>query len=370
MMLADVKDSAKDGHSVRNQRRVGLSVATVQAQRRSDPVPWSNLLHPERYQGANRRYPYFEGWYYKLVDASETHRYAVIPGIYRGPTPESSQSFVQFLDGATGEVTLFRYPAAAFRTHDDAFEIQVGPNRFTRDLVELHLQGTVLTVEGKVDLLEPTPWPSSWHSPGIMGWFSWIPFMECYHGIVSLDHHLRGELLLNAERVDLSGGRGYTEKDWGRRFPAAWVWFQSNHLGQPGTCLTASVAVVPWLGAGFTGFIIGLWHAGQLYCFATYTGARIERLDVRDESITWAVSDRAHRLEMEIARTTPGLLYAPDLADMTGRVGETLNATAHIRLTALGRGRAVERTVFDDVARLGGLEVVGDPRRLVGRALE
>ncbi len=40
-----------------------------------------NTLHPQRYQGARRDYPYFEGWYYKLIDASEEHRYAVIPGI-------------------------------------------------------------------------------------------------------------------------------------------------------------------------------------------------------------------------------------------------------------------------------------------------
>ena len=43
-----------------------------------------NTLHPERYQGVQRRYPYFEGQYYKLIDASEDHRYAVIPGIYKG----------------------------------------------------------------------------------------------------------------------------------------------------------------------------------------------------------------------------------------------------------------------------------------------
>ena len=49
-----------------------------------------NTLHPERYQGARRSYPYFEGWYYKLIDASEQHQYAVIPGIYKGPDRESS----------------------------------------------------------------------------------------------------------------------------------------------------------------------------------------------------------------------------------------------------------------------------------------
>ena len=21
-----------------------------------------------------------------------------------------------------------------------------------------------------------------------MGWYAWVPFMECYHGVLSLDH--------------------------------------------------------------------------------------------------------------------------------------------------------------------------------------
>ena len=70
------------------------------------PMAIGNLWHPERYQGARRRYPYFEGWYFKLVDASERHRYAVIPGVSKGPTLAASQTFVQFLDGSTGQASL------------------------------------------------------------------------------------------------------------------------------------------------------------------------------------------------------------------------------------------------------------------------
>jgi hypothetical protein len=32
------------------------------------------------YHGHGKRPPFFEGWYYKLVSADETQRYAVIPG--------------------------------------------------------------------------------------------------------------------------------------------------------------------------------------------------------------------------------------------------------------------------------------------------
>ena len=86
-----------------------------------------NLWHPERYQGARRRYPYFEGWYFKLVDASERHRYAVIPGVSKGPTLTASQAFVQFLDGSTGQAIFVRYPFTEFHASSEAFSIQVDP---------------------------------------------------------------------------------------------------------------------------------------------------------------------------------------------------------------------------------------------------
>lgn len=324
-----------------------------------------DLWHPERYQGAGRRYPYFEGWYFKLVDASETRRFAVIPGIFKGPTEDASQAFVQFLDGDTGQVTFFRYPFADFRASPEVFSVQVGPNRFSRDEIALALDGPELTLSGEIRLTETTPWPRRWHSPGIMGWFSFVPFMQCYHGIVSLDHALQGALCLNGASIDLTGGRGYTEKDWGSAFPSAWVWFQSNHFDTAHTSLTASVATIPWLGSEFAGFIIGLWHDGRLYRFATYTGARLEVLQVDEHAIDWVVADRRHRLRMRISRDRAGQLYAPDIADMSGRVGETLGATAEVTLMARSSTRSADSMVFSERARLGALEVVGDWTRLV-----
>lgn len=45
-----------------------------------------------------------------------------------------------------------------------------------------------------------------------MGPFAFVPFMECYHGIVSMDHIIQGELEIDGATVDFSNGRGYMEK--------------------------------------------------------------------------------------------------------------------------------------------------------------
>jgi tocopherol cyclase len=313
-------------------------------------------LNPERYHGKPRgqRPPFFEGWYYKLVDATEVHRYAFIPGIFWSGRPHA---FVQVLDGAAAVASYHEYSTDAFRAAEDAFDIRVDNNHFTRHGMELNIDRADQQVKGALRFSETTPWPVTLSAPGIMGWYAWVPFMECYHGVVSLDHALSGSLMINDREIDFTGGRGYIEKDWGRAFPEAWIWFQSNHFESPGTCLTGSIAIIPWLWSAFPGFIIGVWHEHQHYRFATYTGARTERLQVTEHTINWVVSDRKFRLEMFVTQgpgNTFGLLKGPDTVEMGKRVAETISATVQVRLT---EKNGAGRTIFEGTGRHAGLEV-------------
>jgi hypothetical protein len=319
-------------------------------------------LDPARYHGSGAGRPFFEGWYFKVVDSTETARYAIIPGVFYGRDPAKDHAFIQLLDGATGQVTYTSFPVEQFRSSGNRFAIAIGPNRFSANEVSLALQGPDTTVQGRLRFLETNPWPVSLLSPGIMGWYAWVPFMECYHGVVSLDHPIEGSLTMDGREIDFEGGRGYIEKDWGRSFPAAWIWCQSNHFQRPGTSLTASLAVVPWLRGAFPGFTVGLWHGRRLYRFATYTGARTELLRVADKEIDWVVADRRHRLELHLARASGGLLQAPTGVDMDRRIAESLSATVALRLLALG-GPA-PKVVFEGTGRHAGLEAAGDLARL------
>jgi hypothetical protein len=204
-----------------------------------------------------------------------------------------------------------------------------------------------------------------------MGPFGWLPDMQCYHGVISLDHGLRGTLVLDGQAIAWDGGRGYIEKDWGAAFPAAWVWMQTNHFSQAGVSLTASVAIIPRPRFSFRGQIVGLWHEGRLYRFATYTGARIERLEADREHVTWVLRGRTPlggplcRLELEARRAAgAGLIRGPSTRDMGVRVAESLSAHVAVRLSRLRGGR--EERIFEDVGRYAGLEVEGDLQRLLG----
>jgi hypothetical protein len=287
----------------------------------------------------------------------------VIPGVFLSNDPQEEHAFVQVLDGITGHVTYHRYPASAFWAARDAFDIHVGPSRFTANAISLRLSSSEQVLEGDAYFEGLNPWPVSLLSPGIMGWYGWVPFMETYHGVLSLDHEIYGSFIVNGRKIEWTGGRGYVEKDWGESFPAAWIWLQTNHFAHAGTSLTASVAMIPWLRRPFRGFIVGLWHGNVLYRFATYTGAEVKRLEVTDERVTWVVRDHTYQLEMTASRTSAGLLRGPSRSDMGLRVPESLSASVQVRLSRNETGACTP--VFEDVGRCAGLEVAGQLEQLL-----
>jgi hypothetical protein len=193
-----------------------------------------------------------------------------------------------------------------------------------------------------------------------MGWYAWVPKMECKHGVVSFGHDLAGELDHDGTTSVFDGGRGYMEKDWGAAFPAGYVWMQTNHFSDPSTCLTGSIAVIPWVRSEFVGHIVGLQHRGELHRFTTYTGAKTTLIEIDDDEVRWTLrSKKGAVLDLVADRPRGGLLHAPIRTEMHRRVEETLDATVRVRLTAPDG-----RVLLDDTGHCAGLEVHGETHRL------
>jgi len=329
------------------------------------PLAWlRGVRHPEAYHGDGVRRRFFEGWYVKLVSADRAQRWAIIPGIFRGlDGAQRDEAFVQVLDGLTGRSWYHAYPTDEFAASDRGFQVRVGPNRFDADGVELdlpQLRGTI-RYDGALE-----PWPVTPREPGIMGWYGLVPFMECFHGIVSFGHGVSGTLDVEGAPTAFDGGRGYIEKDWGKAFPSGYVWLASNHLDtadgeDPTASLIASVAIVPWLGGSFRGSIIGLRHGGRLHRWTTYNRSRERRLEIDDRRVRWEVEGPDGVLSLEAERTRGGLLHAPLRDAMHQRVEETLDAEIRLRHLAPDG-----RVLTEGVARCAGLEVFGDVERLLG----
>ncbi len=313
-------------------------------------------MTPSMYHGHQARPPFFEGWYFKMISADEAHRYAIIPGVILG---EQGHAFIQVLNGSDGTSTYHTLPLEDFRASDEEFEVRIGTNHFNVDSINLDVDRPDGSIKGQLNFEDPIPWPVTWRSPGIMGWYAWVPAMECYHGVLGFDHAVHGSMTINGDEINFEGGRGYIEKDWGKSFPSAWVWFQSNHFDVPGTCITASVAVIPWLGSSFNGFIVGLWHEGRLYRFATYTGASIDALAIEEDHVRWVIRDRKYKLELLARKAEGGLILGPTRVDMGVRVNETLKATVDVQLLTIGGD-----VIFAGQGRNAGLEVQGQLERL------
>jgi hypothetical protein len=308
--------------------------------------------HPSIFQGNLRKKRYFEGWYFKLVSADGENIFSIIPGV---SLSRESHAFIQVIEGKTGKTDYISFNIDAFRYSTKKFEIQIENNQFSNEQISLNLSGEQFRIKGNVSFEKPIAWESTFLAPGIMGWYSWVPFMECYHDVVSLDHQLKGLLNINDINVDFSSGRGYTEKDWGTSFPECWVWAQANCFDIPGTSFMFSVAKIPWLGKFFIGHLCFLLYKGTIYKFMTWNNTEVTSLKHNNNQIFISLSGKEHVLEVIINSSISGKIKAPVLGVMERYIKESVDATISVKLKS-----SDGQEILNGTSVHAGLEVVGD----------
>ena len=315
---------------------------------------WRSMWHPDMYHGWGRTQGYFEGWYFKLVDEAEEQVFAVIPGIAMGQDGDS-HSFIQVLDGKHCKANYHEFPASDFQPSETGFYLQLGNNSFS----DSHIQLDLPELKGRIEFQNRTPWPKMLGAPGIMGWYSFVPFMQCFHGVVSMHHRLSGMLAVHGQQVDFSGGIGYMEKDWGTSFPRSYIWMQASHFTQAEkTSVFASVAHIPWLHSYFIGYIVGFQWGDKLYRFATYTGASMKAA-IGEQEVRLSFRDRRYRLEITALQAPGAVLLSPLTGEMKGKVNESMQGTLHIRFYDR------DALVYEGTGRNAGLEVAGEVEELL-----
>jgi len=312
---------------------------------------------PAAYHGSHRNTPFFQGWFFKLVDREKKQVFAFIPGIYLAKEEKKSHAFIQVLESQTHFSQYFTFPLQKFQAASNQLEIRIGENYFSREKLSVNLQSDQREIKGNIEFGDFQPWPVTLVSPGIMGWYAFVPFMECYHGVLSLNHSLKGQLTFNKRQVTFDGGKGYIENDWGRSFPEAYIWMQSNHFAKDGISLTASIAKIPWLRRSFRGFIIGLLWEGKLYRFTTYTGASLKQVSIRENEIFFTVADNRYELRVKAKTGNHGQLHAPYDNHMIQRVSESLDSEIVIEFYKKKRKKL--ELLLEDHTSVGSAEANG-----------
>jgi hypothetical protein len=262
------------------------------------------------------------------------------------------------MDARNQVLHYFSYPISSFWANKDKFEIKIGNNYFSLDHVILDIEDGETRVKAEMEFENIVPWPVTRLSPGAMGFFAFIPFLECYHGVLSFNHSIKGYVTINKDKIDFTGGKGYIEKDWGYSMPSSWIWMQTNHFDKEGISLFVSIAKIPWLGSYFTGYIFGFVYDGKIYKFTTYNRAKIERLNVTDTDIEIKISDKNYTLQINALRSEGVDLPAPKLGEMTSKVNESLRSKINIKLYKKEKNR--NKLLYQGTGRNAGLEFVGD----------
>ncbi len=289
--------------------------------------------HPEIYHKNINKRKYFEGWYYKQVSADSEHTISLIPGV--SYDSHGAHSFIQCLyyNKDIGiEAYNIDYDILDFKTEDSPFEVSILGNSFSFDGLTLDMVHDDLALNGSISFQDMTPIKSTILQPNIMGYFSYIPYMECNHGILSMNHSLTGGLNINGTHVDFTGGKGYIEKDWGRSFPSKYIWIHSNHFNNPTVSLFCSIAKIPFGLFSFTGFICNFIHRGIEYRFATYNRSKLTIKDMSNQRFNIRLKNNTHTLFIKGSTELAKELLAPKLGSMNTTIKEGLSGKVQIAL--------------------------------------
>src|SRR5271157_221322 len=233
------------------------------------------MKHPEVFQGSLKSKQYFEGWYFKIIDASAQNIYAFIIGVSLEKQTSLSHAFIQYFNATEHCAYYFKYPVNEFFGSTVKCEIKIDKSIFSSDKIALNIDQEGQCIQGELTFSDLVPLPKQGIGHGIMGIASYLPKLQCRHGIVSLNHNLKGTLVVNGEEKEFTGGKGYLAKDWGSSFPAAYIWMQTNNFEKDDLSLVGSIATVPILGIKVRAWFIVFLYNGKVIRFTNYNGAKI-----------------------------------------------------------------------------------------------
>lgn len=306
---------------------------------------------PGVFQGNLKMKNYFEGWYFKHVSYDLNNVWSFIPGI--SLTRKDPHAFIQVINGITGESEYIRYDLSEFSWDKKKLHLRIGNSVFTDQFVNLSIQAEKFKITGYLSFDETVTFPGSFFSPGIMGWYSFVPFMECKHDIVSVNHFISGRLNINNNEIDFSNGKGYIEKDWGTSFPESWLWVQANSFKDRNSSFSFSAAKIPWLGNFFIGFIAFLYYDARFFVFSTYNKSTITEIKQSPQNIEISLKNIDFRLMVTVLKSTFGDLRAPVSGDMSRRIKESIDSEVILSLYD-----KQHNLIYNDSSKRAGLEVI------------
>lgn len=307
------------------------------------------LENPEVFQGENKikhANCYFEGWYFKNI--GKAIGISFIPGIHIENKKKSA--FIQIITSSSSY--YISYPFSEFQFSYEPFFISIGNNLFALDKIKINIQDKDISINGELYYKNHVKIRKNIFSPNIMGPFSFIPFMECNHAILSMKHEINGFLTINDKNYDFNSGIGYIEKDWGSSFPTSYIWSQANSFQNENASLFLSVATIPLSCFSFTGFICNFILDSKEYRFATYNESKIIKCKTSKNNFNIKLKNKDYTLHIYSNNQDSFSLKAPRCGAMKKEIFESISANVYVCLSQN------KNILFEGESKNAGLEIV------------
>lgn len=319
-----------------------------------------SLINPDLYHGNNKKYNFFEGWYFKLVDKNMNNVISLIPGIYIGKSKENSHSFIQILQGNKAIYSYKKFTQDKFISQsNNELNIRIANNSFSLKEISLNINDCIDNIIGCVYFKNILKWPDSLLNPGSMGYYNFISFMQCYSQVSVMDMDIQGCLCINGYEIDFSGGKGYVEKNWGSSFPHSWTWVQCNSFKNSKASISCSIGHIPFMFTSFRGFLIGLYIDDKFYKFTTINKSTLNIVQkALDVIITTENKNYKLIIETKTDRENFMLCMGPRDNEMVPLVEENLKGVVKVSLI----DKTLSKIIFCDQGLCCGIEYGGDQR--------
>ncbi len=305
----------------------------------------AELFQGEKYLNKNSNY--FEGWYFKNVNSHQGISF--IPGININDT--ESKAFIQII---TNNKSYFvNYNIKDFKFNYKPFEIRIGSNSFSKKGININIQDKSqnIKVNGNIKYSNTKNINMNIFSPNIMGPFSYIPFMECNHAIISMENVINGSININNELIYFNNNKGYIEKDWGCSFPKSYIWCQGNNFKTSNTSFMFSIADIPFKLFTFKGFICVILVDNKEFKFTTYNNSKLISCNIKQDSFDITFKKGLYILNIKSKYNNGLKLKAPVKGEMIKDIFESISASVTVTL------KKEEKTIFCDTSNMCGLEI-------------
>ncbi len=308
------------------------------------------MRNPDLFQGEKfltKNINYFEGWYFKNSNNKESISF--IPGIN---IDENKKAFIQVI--TTNSSYFIDYDISEFEFSTNPFYVKIGNNFFSKN--NIHIQrddvNKNLHISGDIKYSNSKNINTSFINPNIMGPFSFVPFMECNHAILSMKNNANGLIKINNKELLFNNDNGYIEKDWGVSFPSSYIWCQGNNFKNPSSSFMLSIADIPFKLFNFKGLISVLVVEDKEFKFTTYNNSKLLNFKLDKNFLNIILQKGKFSLDVQAHSNFGNKLSAPVKGKMQKDIIESINSNITVTL------KENNNVIFSDTSNNCGLEVV------------